>query len=85
MLVGTELNWQDSVFSHKPNKFEWTIMMYFQNKHSLIVFCIVVLSHCVQIGKYYKEILIYVILKHLISVQKFRTTLFLIPEKLVII
>lgn len=49
MVVGTELNWQESVFSHKLTKFEWTIMMYFQNKHSLIVFCLIVLSYCVQI------------------------------------
>ena len=82
VLVGTELNWQESVFSHKPNKFEWTIMMYFQNKHSLIVFCLVVLSYCVQIGKYYKDIWIYVILKHLISVLKlFRTAMYLITTK----
>ena len=75
VLVGTELNWQESVFSHKPNKFEWTIMMYFQNKHSLIVFCLVVLSYCVQIGKYYKEFGIYVILKHFIPFQKRVTSL----------
>ena len=62
--MGTELNWQESVFSHKLTKFEWTIMMYFQNKHSLIVFCLIVLSYCVQIGKYYLEIWIYVTLKY---------------------
>ena len=70
VLVGTELNWEESVFSHKPNKFEWTIMMYFQNKHSLIVFCLIVLSYCVQIGKYYLEIWVYVTLKHFIQVPK---------------
>ena len=68
--MGTELNWQESVFSHKLTKFEWTIMMYFQNKHSLIVFCLIVLSYCVQIGKYYLEIWVYVTLKHFIQVPK---------------